>query len=235
MPATVTASPRIRTQDPWLVELVGPAGAGKSTLAASLPAQDPDVAQGPNLWGLPRALLVASAIELLPTMIAAAIRGRPLHKPEIGQMIRIGALRRALSHTRTRGHRTMVIDEGAVFGLAWLEMFYEAHDDPWRSLWRRREREQWAARLDAVVRLDADDPELARRIRTRAKEHMVKDRNDEEIQVFMARFRDCYDQVIGDMAARGSLAVQSLSTGGAPVPDRVARLREAIEESLHVR
>lgn len=223
---------RAAARTPWLVELVGPAGAGKSTLAATLPEQDPDVTQGPNLWGLPRAMLVAATLELLPTMVAAALGGRPLHQAEVGQMIRIGALRRALDRAKRDGHRTMVIDEGAVFGLTWLEVFYSAPDDPRRAVWRRREREQWAQRLDAVVRLDAGDPELARRIRTRAKEHMVKNSTDEEIQAFMARFRECYDEVIADMASRGGLAVQRLTTGDAPVSERVMRLREAIEETL---
>jgi hypothetical protein len=213
-----------------VVELVGPAGVGKSTLASTLPAADPGVRAGPNLWGLPKGLLLASAFALIPTIVAAAIGGKPLHRAEIGQMIRIGALRRAIARAARNGYRTMIIEEGPVFGLTWLEVFYESSDDPWRALWRRRERDQWASALDTVVRLDAPDSELARRIRSRAKEHMVKNSPDEEIEAFMTRFRSKFDQVIGDMAARGRITVQSLTSGG-PLTDEAERLRIAIGES----
>jgi energy-coupling factor transporter ATP-binding protein EcfA2 len=230
--ATDPASTRRRANEPWLVELVGPAGVGKSTLATTLPSADPDVSNGPNLWGLPRGLLALSAIALIPTIVAAALSGHPLRSAEIGQMVRIGALRRAIERAARKGYRTMVIDEGPVFGLTWLEVFYESDDDPWRALWRRRERERWSETLDAVVRLDAPDHELARRIRTRAKQHMVKASPDHEIEAFMKRFRSKYDQVIGDMAARGRVSVQVLDSTGGPVLAEAERLRAAIRETI---
>lgn len=230
----MTAERTDRRGSARLVELVGPAGVGKSTLASTLPAADPEVRAGPNLWGLPKGLLIASAIALVPTIIAAALSGKPLHRAEMGQMVRIGALRRAIARAARGGYRTMLIDEGPVFGLTWLEVFYESKNDPWRALWRRRERDAWGKSLDAVVRLDAPDVELARRIRTRAKQHMVKDSPDHEIEAFMTRFRSKYDLVIGDMAARGSVSVQSLSSGG-PLDAEAQRLRVAIRETARAR
>jgi hypothetical protein len=230
----IAESKRLRAQAPCrLVELVGPAGAGKSTLATTLPMQDPNVIQGPNLWGLPRALLAASAVELTPTILAAAAAGRPLRGDEMGQMVRIGALRRALERVQQDEHCTVIIDEGAVFGLAWLEVFHPADDDAVRAAWRSRERAHWADRLHAVVRLDAADGELAQRIRTRAKQHMMKDCSDAEIQAFMDRFRDCYDDVLTDMSSRGRITVRSMRNGDAPMSERVTRLREAIEDTRH--
>jgi hypothetical protein len=220
---------------PRLVELVGPAGAGKTTLAATLPKRDPTIRQAPNLWGLPRHFLAAGTMELLPVFAAGAAHGRRFGSSEMGQMVRIVALRRAVDRAAARAHGTLVVDEGAVFGLTWLEVFHEAPDDTVRNAWRARERERWSRRLDAVIRLDADDDELARRIRTRDKQHMVKDRSDAEIRAFMLRFRSCYDRIIDAIVAEGRVAVRTMTTGGDSIFDRSARLRETIGEALRAR
>jgi hypothetical protein len=213
---------------PRLVELVGPAGVGKSTMLGALPAQDPAVRAGPNLWGLPRALLAASAFELLPTFLAGALSGRPFKPAEMGQMVRLGALERAVA--RAGGETpTILIDEGPVFALAWFEVFFGADADHRRRRWRRSAREAWARRLHGVVRMDAPDAELARRIRVRTKEHMVKRSSDVEIQDFMTRFRAAYDAVLADMSASGSLRIEEVPSSGSVETD-LHRLDDAIHE-----
>jgi hypothetical protein len=220
---------------PRIVELVGPAGAGKTTLAATLPQRDPSIKPAPNLWGLPRHLLAAGTMELLPVFAAGAAHGRRFGPSEMGQMVRIVALRRAVDRAALRGSGTLVVDEGAVFGLTWLEVFHEAPGDHVRNTWRAQERARWSGRLDAIIRLDANDEELARRIRTRDKQHMVKDRSDEDIRAFMRRFRDCYDRIIDAMVTEGHVAVRAVPTGGDSIFDRSARLRETIGEALRAR
>jgi hypothetical protein len=214
---------------PRLVELVGPAGVGKSTILSSIPGQDPAVHRGPNLWGLPRWLLLASTLELAPTFLAAALAGQPFKPAEMGQMIRLGALRRAVERAAETGEGAILIDEGPVFALAWFEVFYRASGNRWRDDWRRNAREAWARRLHAVVRMDAPDAELARRIRERAKEHMVKDRSDREIRDFMTRFRAAYDDVLAGMAAHGALRIGEVPSCGTPADD-LQRVDQAIHE-----
>jgi hypothetical protein len=215
-----------------LVELVGPAGAGKSTLAAVLPAADPRLRTGPSVWGLPRFDQICAAISLLPVATAAALSGHPFRGAELAQMMRLVALRRVLARTASGDIRVILLDEGPVFGLAWLEVFFESNGARFRNGWRRRARAEWAGRLDGVVRLDADDPALARRIRTRTKPHMVKHLPDGEISSFIARFRDAYDLVIGDMAAAG-MTVQALPSSDGAFGEDAARVRDAIERAAH--
>jgi energy-coupling factor transporter ATP-binding protein EcfA2 len=216
---------------PRLVELVGPAGAGKSTLAAALPAAEPGLSTGPSVWGLPRLDLFRAALSLVPVASAAVLSGHPFRFAEFVQMSRLVALRRVLSRATRGGETVIVLDEGPVFALAWLEVFYAANGARCRNDWRRRARADWAGRLAGVVRLDAEDPALARRIRTRAKPHMVKDLPDTGISDFTARFRVAYDRVIADMATAG-LPVRTLpSTDGAVVDDTV-RLRDAIRVTI---
>jgi adenylate kinase family enzyme len=213
-----------------VVELVGPAGAGKTTLAAALPSFDSGVVNGPGIWGLPRHLLLASALELLPTFLAGLLSGRPFHGPEMAQMIRLAALRRAVERAREGGSPTILLDEGPVFGLSWLEVFFASDHDARRAEWRRRTLSEWAFALDAVVRMDADDEAIKRRIRTRRKPHMVKHLPDEGIDQFTGRFRDAFDRIIAHLEACGPVEVRHVPSFDGQAADDAERVRAALQD-----
>ena len=208
-----------------IVELVGPAGAGKSTLAQGVSAADATVRSGLSLWGLPRADLMKSAIALMPTIVTAALGGGKsrLRGGEMAQMIRLGALGRAVRR-EAQSHRIIILDEGPVFALSWLDVFFTRNGDRVPAAWRRRVVADWALLLDVVVFIDASDVTLAQRIRTRDKPHMVKDRPDEEIHGFSAGFRKAFDRVIGEFAKAGHLVVDALNTDRAPVEQNASHL-----------
>lgn len=176
-------------------------------------------------------MLLASALELLPTVAAAAVAGRPLRGPELAQMIRIGALRRAVRHAVSGGGRVVVMEEGPVFGLTWLEVFFADHG-PLRAQWRRQALTDWAEQLDAVIRIDADDQVLARRIRRRDKPHQVKHLADPDIAGFTQRFRTAYDRVVEKFSSAGGVRVLHFRTDGRTVDEDATQLRAALEESL---
>ncbi len=215
---------------PRLVELVGPAGAGKSTLAAQLPARVPGLRNGPSVWGLPRLDLLRAALELLPVTARAALSGHPFLPAELAQMIRLTGLRGALERQAT-GADVILLDEGPVFALAWLEVFFEANGARQRNEWRRKAREEWAGLLDGVVRVDADDRLIVRRIRSREKPHLIKHSPDDVILGFTQRFRDAFDQVIEQMST-GGLEVRAVPSTDGDVQDDVTRLQDAIEASI---
>jgi hypothetical protein len=215
-----------------LVELVGPAGAGKSTLARAFPTGERGGWNRLSIWGLPFPLLMNSAVTLVPTVLRALVGGKPLRPAEIGQMVRLGALQLAVERSANGPDCWIVLDEGPVFGLTWLEVFFERNGDPGWSEWRRETLRAWSDRLDAVVRLDAADPVLAHRIRARIQNHMVKDRSDEEIFAFLARFRQAYDRVLAELSAGGRPIVMHLQTDASAPIGGVPRLRATIEEAL---
>jgi hypothetical protein len=205
------------------VELVGPAGAGKTTLAHGVSAVDSTVRSGLSLWGLPRRRLMQSAIALLPTILGAGINRSPLSAGEIAQMVRLGALRRVVESEAVR-HRVILLDEGPVFALSWLDVFFSRNGDHVPASWRRRVISEWATLLDVVVFIDASDLTLANRIREREKPHMVKNLPDAEIFGFAAGFRRAFERAIGELSQAGHVVVDTLSTESDPVDENTARL-----------
>ncbi|HLZ45771.1 MAG TPA: hypothetical protein VKQ05_08845 [Gemmatimonadales bacterium] len=211
-----------------VVELVGPAGAGKTTLAKGVTAVDATVRSGLSLWGLPRRQLMRSAIALAPTILGAGINRTPLRAGELAQMIRLGALQRVVEEEATR-HRVIILDEGPVFALSWLDVFFHRNGERVPASWRRRVVAEWSDLLDVVVFIDASDITLANRIRTREKDHMVKGMPDEEIFGFSAGFRRAFERAVGEFADAGHILVDSLKTDAGPVDESTARLMTKLQ------
>lgn len=219
-----------------IVELAGPAGAGKTTLARRLGAGDRRIRVDLSLWGPAWADAAVSAVGVLPTIVAAAVAAwvqgsRPLRWAEIAQMIRVGALRRCVERA-SQTHRIIILDEGPVFALSWLDVFFVRTGHPGFAGWRRRTLADWAALLDVVILLDASDPELAHRIRTRAKPHPVKGEPDAKIYGFAAGFRRAFERVIADLVAAGDVTVAALPTD-ADSQRSADRLLATLEEPAH--
>jgi len=184
-----------------VVELVGPAGVGKSTVADALRNRDDTLRA--SIWGLPLRLVSWSVVPLLPTFVALCLQSRRVPWEEMKQMLRLAALKRLLARPATSRYRLIVLDEGPVFVLGWLQVFGAGRFAGSASYqrWARRTLVAWAALLDVVVLLDAPDPVLAYRIRSRAKPHWVKDQSDQEIAAFAARFRAAFASAISDVIA----------------------------------
>lgn len=216
-----------------VVELVGPAGAGKSTLAHHARAADPTI-RGLSLWGLPRGRLLASALALIPTVVTATVRNRRLRWAEITYMIRLDALRRELRRlpAGARDH-LILLDEGPVYALGWLDLRFDGRKP---EAWRKRAVDQWATLLHGVIFVDAPDTTLAHRIRTRSKRHRMRNGSDAAISRFAGGFRRAFDRVVTELRrrGRGRLAVDSLRTES-QVDASAPRLMTLLERQRHGR
>lgn len=215
---------------PMLVELVGPAGVGKSSVAQALRRRG--MAGYGTIWGQPVLPLLANGIRLIPSLAALWLDSQSLLWDESRHMVRLRTLHRELQRVQADGEQALVFDEGPVFALAWLRGFgHEAlRREVSRSWWTVTLR-QWADVMDAVVVLDAPDSLLAQRIKTRPEWHEIKHASDSEITVWIARFRNALDWVLAGLTAHGGPIVIRISTdqdGPKHIAERVVAAIEGI-------
>ena len=219
---------------PIVVELAGPAGAGKSTVWWLLTTRAR--AEHASVWNLPRSLLVASALRTLPAMTAVVCRSGALPWEDLKQMIRLDALLSHLRRLRSAPHALILMDEGAVLGMSWLRVLGPAcFRDGGMNEWWDRTLDAWAPVLDGIVLLDAPDPVLVHRIRTRAKPHPYKNRPEAEINEFSAAYREAFTWVIAGLTARGNPRVVTVESNGAAPLEIAERVLTTFEDAVHAR
>lgn len=213
---------------PLLVELAGPAGVGKSTLSRALLGRGA-IAQG-TIWGLPARSLLGNGVRLLPSLLGNCRRSRSLLWDESRHMVRLATLHRALAAIVPPDARMVVFDEGPIFALAWLRGFgHEMMRSEASEAWWQDTLQDWAAVMDAVVVVEANDALLARRIRTRPHGHEVKEFSDPEIVAWMARFRSALNWVLAGLAREGGPAVLRVTTDREPPEMLAERVGAALD------
>jgi AAA domain len=216
---------------PRLVELAGPAGAGKSATRRSLIART-HLRQG-MIWGLPARSLLSNGMQLIPSFIPL---WREAHRPlwdETRHMVRLRTLREALGQGEPR-RPAIIFDEGPVFAMAWLRGFghpvmRSATADAW---WRTTVRE-WARLMDLVVVLDAPDEVLGRRIRNRPEDHEVKQASDPELARWMERFRQSLEWVLGRLILEAGVSVLRLDTSTDSPAQLAERTLAALDRGVY--
>ena len=228
------------TRPRFVVEVAGPAGAGKSTVSRFLTERSEVVSA--SIWGLPRPLYAASALRMLPAIGALVGAARWLPWEETEQLIRLDALDVFLDRLDqlpepARSRSVVVLDEGPVFAFAWFRVLgHPCFRDGRRDAWWRQTLTHWAERLDAIVVLDGADRLLVERLRTRAKEHPLKQSSDQELYEFAAAYRRAFEWVIAGMTAGGGARlpkVIALESNGVPPEVLAEQVLAACQEAVH--
>lgn len=184
-----------------VVELVGTAGAGKTSLLEALANSGVTIRAG---FRLRKHWHVLPAFALVPTFVALHRPFRGVLWKEMKRITYLATLRHRLQEQR-KGSRPVVLDEGPVYMLARLRVLGGNRlSGPGFDRWWRETIRQWAHSLDLIVWLDASDPVLRDRVRNRVQSHGVKQLGDQAVDAFMARYRAAYSEVIGALVeARG--------------------------------
>ena len=205
----------------FTAEIVGPAGAGKSTLTNLLRERNAAMRTGLSIWGLPLRLLGTSTFPSLPNVVSLIQSGR-VSREDIKLVIQINALRRLLQRECAKGYGGLVLDEGGVFGLAKLRAFGAGSKAGTSISWMRPLFDQVGPTLDAIIWLDAPNAVLAQRIREREKSHRTKHLSEAEICDHLNRYRDAFEGVVAELSQRNRIKVTRFRTDRES-PEDIAR------------
>lgn len=215
---------------PRIIELVGPAGAGKSAITAEL-ARQPGVLCT-SMWFVPGTELAWATFCTVPSAVRLIRRARsPLYR-ELRHISRLRALLNFLDRDELSRYRYVVIDEGAVYTFAWLRVIgHPAFHDTRTQSWRHYVAGLWSATIDEVVRLDAADAVLAQRLRTRTKSHVMSQAPDRAITAFSMRYRTAINDTISLIQQHGRFGVRDFRTdhqSAADIARQILGVREAV-------
>jgi shikimate kinase len=219
---------------PLVIELVGPAGTGKTTLLRALAARDTSIRAGvrvDRLRDLP--LVLRYSVRLAPVVLGGLGRSVRLAGAAAMHLVRLDTLLAIVSRADPGTAHAVVLDEGPTFILTRLAAFHDrrAGGAFFDSAWERGLR-RTASVLDAIVWLDAPNAVLARRIRDRAKPHRFKSASDSELWHFLDHYRDTYSRIVDRVAATGATRVLRLDTSRQSA-DRLVREIAGVIERRH--
>lgn len=208
-----------------VIEIVGPAGSGKTTAAVQIAA-----CVGARLIesvspAESRARRWLAAIQAMPRALRFAASGRTTRR-QLAWLGRLVALR---SLVRRTDGEVVVLDQGPLYTLSRL---FAARPDRAGDGWGTRQVTEWSRLLALVVVLDAPDHVLVERIRTREKDHAVKSSLDSDARVAVARQRAELERVV--LAAEaGGLAIVRFRTDELTAEQIAAEVTSSPRRSSH--
>jgi thymidylate kinase len=184
-----------------IVEIVGPAGAGKSTLCQLL-NQSADHIQLQNFPDVRKIkdapFFISNCLQLIPGLLRLYGRNdRRLSRREIAWLAILRGWSSLLGRKRRDDGKIIIMDQGPVYLLAELRLFGPKYltqrnaEQFWQDLYHH-----WGATLSMVVWLDADDVILMDRIRNRQQEHIVKTEPAAVVCEFLQKYRTEYESLL---------------------------------------
>ncbi|MCA9248192.1 MAG: AAA family ATPase [Planctomycetales bacterium] len=219
-------------------ELVGPAGAGKSTLARSLCESTPvettlgiEFSRAAALRGWAKTML-----SLYSTQLRQCRGSRWLNRDEQRFIFLLGGWRQHLEDTRNSNEhsRLTIIDHGPVFRLTYLRIYGPRVTQTRRfQKWSESMLSAWSALLDTIIYLDAPDDVLAARVCRRTSDCKgLKSHSLSEARDCILRFRQGYAETLDALARHGGPRVVRLDSSRCSPESIAARVRTELEVAL---
>ena len=219
-----------------IMELVGPAGAGKTTLSRVLTHRNPKIQIGSDIElrktkYVP--VILRNTISLLPVFLRQIRHGRRFTWDEIKYLLYLEGWPDVLRQEATDRTSTVLLDHGPVFKLATLNEFGPENlktDD--FEIWWNRMFKQRASTLDMVIWLDAPDLVLDQRINSRDQRHSVKGRSESEVVHFLARYRTSYEEILAKLRIAGGPRLLQFDTSRTSIEQVAEEILSAFNESV---
>jgi deoxyadenosine/deoxycytidine kinase len=209
---------------PRIIEIVGPAGAGKSTVLRSLSRRDPRIRAEIEVGRFDHASALAPrAFNLVPVALNLAVRAPRFLWDNARHIARLEGLDAVVTAPQLGSDEVVVLSEGPLFLMT--RLFLAAEQLPTTSPWFREMWDtavaRWRGRLDLVVWLDAPDTVLLQRIRSRAKRHRMKAAGDAAAKQFLTDYRRGYHRVLCACPPARHLRLDSAASSPEQLADQI--------------
>jgi hypothetical protein len=195
------------TEPVRIVELVGPPGSGKTSLAEALleSIDSAHVESFPyfrDLRQLP--FFVTNLVRLMPTLTAAMLGNGAgsVTKKDIVLMVILSGWSKGLKHAVSSNTKVIILEEGAICLLAKLYGFGSdtIQNQSFNSWWNKTYRD-WANTLDLIVVLNAPTPTLIQRIRAREEQFEFHGMSDRDASCYLDKIQKTQESMIAALKA----------------------------------
>ena len=222
-----------------IVEIVGGAGVGKTTIANLLRQQIDDldyITDWRHLRYLPA--LLGSAVTLLPHLLSTSWSSAHLRyytRKELNWMARLVTSRRILQRQRAQGalHQVVLLDQGPIYTLARLaeQAYGYGEQSVHATRWRSEMVEHWSTLLDLVIWLDAPSSVLVDRVFSRSKAHWLQLGTVAEATAVLQLHQQLYAQLLAQLERLGRCRVIRYNSSEQPATALAAQIGTELMQS----
>lgn len=188
---------------PRIIELVGLAGTGKSTLAKSMRRRNNEI----RIFPLPQNRLFWSLIKRsglwLPLWLQRHHLPKRFTKEELLSTGCIDAWLPYLHSKTSTSSNIGLLDPGSVYWLTKLQVIGSKMNEQsaYRRWWEDKF-EQWSSALDVIIWLDAPEELCLQRVLAREEWHHAKHMKADDVLNRFRGLRKSYEQIISRMVSR---------------------------------
>lgn len=214
------------------MEIIGPAGAGKTTLCNELIRKGSGIrlSNFPDVRKVKNApFFISYGSRIIPALIDIPHRGdRWLSRREFAWLTILNGWPHVLQNELKNSNDIILLDQGPIYLLTESSEFGPEYLRQKKSVTELMNDlySRWAKLLDMVVWLDAPDADLAERIRSRDKGHPVKDQSMETTFEFLICYRTAYERAISRLLANHpELKVLRFDTSRTSLQEIICQLR----------
>jgi deoxyadenosine/deoxycytidine kinase len=209
------------------VEIVGPPGAGKTSLLSVLVESQPEL-EPIHEWRQLRFYpsFASNAIGLLPFFLFQWMARQPLSRRDMERMIRLHASR---TITENLEDEIVVLDQGPIYTLATLHLSASrpTNSSSFENRWKQVA-QRWAGLLDTVVFLEAPGDVLLQRILDRSKPHFLKSQTGVDKLEWLNVLSATLKRTVDIFQEHSGLTVLRFDTSKEQLPDILARVQKEL-------